>query len=391
MKRFITLILLVIAIKFSFGQSWIENALKEVEQNNPTIKSGMLWKDAKQSESQMGIAPENPFVSAGWFPAEEKGAGMKQTWGISQSFNFPTVYFQKVKSSNTTKAIAEMEFKMLRQELLLDAKITMLELYYEKLLNKQLKEKVLQTEQLVTWFKKRLETGDGSALDYNNAQTRLLDINDRLYKSNSIVDELNNKLSSLNGGNPIAINDSTNLTPILQLNDSIIGDIKSNDPRFLLLALNCQQSVVMLSLARHQWLPTFEIGYESEQTKVETFRGVRVGLSIPLWGNTGQVKTAKAQKLATEADAKSVESQLKAETEQLYISTRNNLKRSQSLKDYMKVDNSYQLLKKSLEMGNISAINFFNEAEYLFILKEKLIEAERDFAIGVSKLERYKL
>jgi len=391
MRRYIISITLIISANLCFAQSWIETALKEVEQNNPNIKSGLLWKDAKQAESKMDITPENPFVSAGWFPAEDKGAGTKKTWGVSQTFNFPTVYFQKVKRGNTTRAIAETEFRMLRQEVLLDAKVTMLEFIYEKRLNEKLKDRVLQTEQLVLWFKKRLETGDASALDYNNTQARLLEINDRLLNSNATIEGLITKLHTLNGGNSVAIKDSIDAIPTLPYGDSIIADIKSNDPRFLLLALNTQQSMQNLSLAKHQRLPNFEIGYESEQTKVETFRGVKVGLSIPLWGNAGQVKTAKANKLATEAEVKTVESQLNEEIEQLHIATQNSLKRSQNLKDYIKVDNSYSLLKKSLEMGNISVINFFNEVEYLFELNEKLIEAEKDFAVGVAKLERYKL
>lgn len=389
MKQLIKTIALILLAKFGFTQSWIDSALKEVELNNPSIKSGLLWKEVKQAEAKTDITPENPFVSAGWFPAEQNGAGMKKTWGISQSFDFPTVYFQKVKKSNTSKEIAEMEFKMFRQEVLLEAKLTITELLFEKQLNLKLKERVFQTEQVVGWFKKRLETGDGSMLDYNNAKVRLLEINDRLTISNSKIDALSQRLMSLNGGKSLVINDSTSFA--LAINDSIITDIKQNDPRFLLLALNNKQSLENLSLARNQWLPNFEIGYESEETKAETFRGVKIGLAIPLWRNAGKVKAAKISKMATETESISVEEQLTSETQQILIETQNILKRFQNLKSYLGIDNSYKLLRKSLEAGNISAIIFFNEIEYLFGLNEKLIEAEKDFAIGIAKLERYKL
>lgn len=389
MKKLIVSISFILIAKLGFSQSWIDNALNEVEQNSPSIKSGLLWKEAKQADSRTDLTPENPFISAGWFPAEQKGVGMKKTWGVSQAFDFPTVYFQKVKKASISKEIAEMEYKMLRQEVLLEAKITIIELIFEKQLNQRLEDRVKQTEQVLGWFKKRLETGDGSVLDYNNAQVRLLEISDKLNLSNSTIDALKQSLKSLNGGKLIAINDSISLNFVL--NDSIIADIKQNDPRFLLLKLNNRQSLQDLNLAKNEWLPNFEVGFESEETKVETFRGLKVGIAIPLWRNAGKVKAAKISKMATEAESISVEEQLILETQQILIETQNNLTRCQTLKRYLSIDNSYQLLRKSLETGNISAINFFNETEYLFGLNEKLTEAEKDFAIGVAKLERFKL
>lgn len=97
MKKIILLFLTIILVNQGFSQTWLDNVLKEIESNNPLLKSGVLWKEAKRAEASTGITPANPFVEAGWFPAEEKGVGMKKTWGISQSFDFPTLYFQKVK------------------------------------------------------------------------------------------------------------------------------------------------------------------------------------------------------------------------------------------------------------------------------------------------------
>ncbi len=389
MKRLIISITLILFAHFCYSQSWLDNALKEVEQNNPTLKSGMLWKEAKKAEAKMDITPENPFVSAGWFPAEQKGVGMKKTWAITQSFDFPTVYFSKVKKSNTSKEISELEYKMLRQEVLLEVKLTITEVIFEKKLNHILKNRVMQTEQVVDWFKKRLETGDGSALDYNNAQTRLIEISDKLNINNSRIDALSHKLASLNGGKSIAINDTISI--LKTFNDSVMSEIKQNDPRFLLLAYNNKQSAYNLNIAKNQWLPNFEVGFESEETKAETFRGLKVGLAIPLWKNAGKVKAAKIYLMATEAESKTIEVQLISETQQILIETQNNLIRCKNLKDYLNIDNSYLLLRKSLELGNISAINFFNECEYLFDLNEKLIETEKDFVVGVTKLERFKL
>lgn len=391
MKKKILLFLAIILVNNGFSQTWLDNSLKEIEENNPLLKSGVLWKEAKQAEASIGITPANPFVEAGWFPAEDKGAGMKKTWGISQSFDFPTLYFQKVKKANTSKAIAEVEFKMLRQEVLLDAKSTLLELFYEKMVLGKLNKRVEQTQQLVSWFQKRVETGDASMLDLNNARTRLLNINDRLISSQANIEALTRKLAQLNGANTISINDSLITIPIIHIRDSIISMVKANDPRFALLSLNGKQSIEDLNLAKGQWLPNFEVGYESEKTKAESFSGLRFGLSIPLWGNVGKVKAAKAKRFAVDAEIVSVESQLLAEIETEYVSAKNAQQRFINFSEFLKSNSNISLLRKSLELGNISAINYFNEVEYLYDIQDKSLETEKELMISIAKLERFKL
>lgn len=391
MKKKILLFLTIILVNQGFAQTWLDNSLKEIEGNNTLLKSGVLWKEAKQAEASTGITPANPFVEAGWFPAEEKGAGMKKTWGISQSFDFPTIYFQKVKKANTSKAIADVEYRMLRQEVLLDAKSTLLELFYEKRVSSKLKERVEQTQQLVSWFQKRVDTGDASMLDLNNARTRLINISDRLISSNANIETLTRKVTQLNGEKPISINDTLITIPILPNRDSIISALKTNDPRFTLLSLNGKQSIEDLNLAKGQWLPNLEVGYESEKTKAETFAGFRVGLSIPLWGNAGQVKAAKAKRFAVDADIVSVESQLLSEIETDYVSAKNAQQRFINFADFLKSNSNISLLRKSLELGNISAINYFNEVEYLYDIQDKSLETEKELMISITKLERFKL
>jgi len=391
MKKIILLFLTIILGNQGFAQTWLDNSLNEIEGNNPLLKSGVLWKEAKQAEASTGITPANPFVEAGWFPAEDKGAGMKKTWGISQSFDFPTLYFQKVKKANTSKAIAEVEYRMLRQEVLLDAKSTLLEIFYEKRVLVKLKERVEQTQQLVNWFQKRVDNGDASMLDLNNARTRILNISDRLISSEANIETLTRKLIQLNGEMPILIRDTLITMPILPNRDSIISIIKANDPRFTLLSLNGKQSIEDFNLAKGQWLPNFEVGYESEKTKMETFTGFRVGLSIPLWGNAGKVKAAKAKRFAVDADIVSVESQLLFEIETEYVTAKNAQQRFINFAEFMKSNSNISLLRKSLEVGNISAINYFNEVEYLYDIQDKSLETEKELMISITKLERFKL
>jgi len=391
MKRILLSLVAFFLVGQVFSQIWLSNILAEVEQNNPIIKSGLMWKDAKHAEASTGITPANPFVHAGWFPAEDKGNGVKKTWGITQSFDFPTLYFQKVKRANTSKAIADIEYKMLRQEILLDAKSTIIELIYAKRTISRLQERANQTQKLVSWFQKKHETGDASILELNNAQTRFLEINDKLLGVKNRFESLSIKLVQMNGGNAIFINDTTISIPILQNQDSLIEAMKNSDPRFVLLSVNVQQSSQNISIAKQQWLPNFEVGYESEKTNTETFTGFKVGLSLPLWSNTGQVKAAKAKGFAIDADIVNIKLQLTLEVDQEYTKANNTLKRYQNLDGFFKSNSNYTLLKKSLEAGNISSINFFNEVEYLYELEDKYYDFEKDYILSIASLERFKL
>jgi len=348
-------------------------------------------REARRAQAKTGLFPGNPRVGFGHFPAEEKGHGVKRTWGVSQSFDFPTVYFQKVKIASATTAIAEAEYAMRRQELLLEAKLLLIEYAFAERYLGLIRKRFDQTQNLVAWVAKKVEAGEASALELSNAHTRMLAVGDQLQIGLTGRDIVRQQLLLYNNGLEIKNLDTVIVSSGIVSLDSVILLSRTMDPRFRLLQLSIDQSKHEVALTRQQWLPEMEVGYESEKTDAETFRGVRMGISIPLWARTGAVSAAKAYQREREANASWVESELVSEIQQDYLRMTSLQARINDYDRRMASINSLPLLAKALQLGSTSVIQFINEVEFLYDLYGKRLDLERELAVTVAKLERFKL
>ena len=127
----------------------------------------------------------------------------------------------------------------------------------------------------------------------------------------------------------------------------------------------------------------------SERVVGQQFRGISVGISIPLWENRYKVKYATANALA-------FESMMSDNKLQYY----NNLKTlhtkavglQENVNDYRSnliLINSSELLKKALDKGGISLINYILELSFYYESVNKLLELEMDLNKSVAELNRY--
>jgi cobalt-zinc-cadmium efflux system outer membrane protein len=81
-------------------------------------------------------------------------------------------------------------------------------LIYRNKLNSELTTRKQNTEKWLTAFQKSLEKGQGNIMDVNKAKLQLIEINASFQENLSISNQLNQKLTELNGGVPIQFSDT---------------------------------------------------------------------------------------------------------------------------------------------------------------------------------------
>ena len=102
-------------------------------------------------------------------------------------------------------------------------------------------------------------------------------------------------------------------------------------------------------ISKTKRLPTFSAGFMSEKIVGETFQGIQVGISVPLWENKNQVAHAKA--LVNAAEARRVDG-----IQKFYIEVKNQYSRAiglneiaQNYRKLLNSSNSADLLQKALD------------------------------------------
>jgi len=127
----------------------------------------------------------------------------------------------------------------------------------------------------------------------------------------------------------------------------------------------------------------------SENVIGQEFQGISIGMTIPLWENKNKLKFAKANIVASEsivADNKlKFYNHLKALHSKI-IGLQKNV--NDYRKSLLLLDSS-ELLKKALEMGEISFIEYILELSIYYDSVNKLHELERDMNKSVAELKLY--
>ena len=142
-----------------------------------------------------------------------------------------------------------------------------------------------------------------------------------------------------------------------------------------------------MKLGKLSGLPQISAGYMSELVPESNFRGITLGLSVPLWSNRNRVKQAKAAVVAAELQQKDA-------TVQFYERLRNQYGRTLGLQrtagEYRKalaeLDNT-QLLRKALDAGEISLLDYIVELGLYYTTVDEALAAERDYELALTELQ----
>ncbi len=393
MKKIIYIILpLLISAMNVNGQTTIDSVLVNIAKNNKTIVANTKYWEAKKLEYQTGLTPYNPKVDYDYLIGTPSNAGNQTDFAITQSFDFPTVYARKKQLSNEQIKQAEFQLNANRQEVLLEAKIICIELIYRNKFNSELTTRKQNTVKWLTAFQKSLEKGQGNIMDVNKAKLQLIEINASFQENLSISNQLNQKLTELNGGVPIQFSDTAYSSfEFISDFETLEQEIEANDPVRKYLE---QEKVIgqnEVSLSKSLTLPKIETGYHYQSILGQRFNGVHFGLTIPLWENKNIVKTQQAELILNEAN-------LQDHINEHYYDIKQKYERMTNLKitldEYQTLFsslNNVELLDKSLSLGQISTIEYFMEMTYYYEALKNYLKTEMEYNKVVAELYKYQL
>lgn len=388
---FLIIFLLIFASNGS-AQTKVDSVLSSVSVNNNTILANEQFWEAEKLQFKVGLSPYNPKVDYDYLNGSPVTAGNQTEFAVTQSFDFPTAYGKKKQLSNNQ--IAKVEFQLIatRQEVLLQAKITAIELIYRNKLQKELMIRKQNTEKWLSDFQTRLDKGDGNILDVNKAKLQLIQINSEYQENISATNQLNQKLTELNGGIAITLADTvypyqSDVPSFTELEN----EIEASNPvrKYLEQEINVGKSQVVLSRAMS--LPRMEAGYRYQSILGQTFQGLHLGMTIPLWENKNTVKVRQASLVSNELDLQVHKNEHYHEILGLYEKYTNLKITLDEYKTLFGSLNNTALLEKSLTLGQISSIEYFLETGYYYDALRNYLKTEKDYHQTISELYKHKL
>jgi outer membrane protein TolC len=372
------------------GQVTVERILTDIEKNNTGIIALGKKVEADQIGNRIGIYPSNPEFEFNYLYGSPSEIGNRTDISIYQTIDFPTAYAYKNRIADSRNIQAELEYQKELKSLLYRARMLCIDIIHTNALKKEYDKRLTGAQNLASSYKTRLEKGEGNILEYNKAQLNLLNLRNEAERISISRNSLLSELAALNGGIPVSLDD-TELPAIVFPDDfeSWYLEAERNNPVLSWLKNEIEIIDMQRKLSVAERLPKLSAGYMSEKVVGQQFQGVTAGLSIPLWENKNTVKYAKARALAVstiDTDSRLVF------YNQLKIQFRKATDLQKSVTDYrlsLESFDSSALLKKALDMGEISLSEYLFEISMYYESIDRLLYAEKELNEAYAGLTQY--
>ena len=375
------------------AQSSIDQVLKSIETNNKSLQANTKMTDAQKLDAQTGKFLANPSVEWEQMWGNRNNPGSEYTLTVKQSLDFPTTYSNKNKLANLKANTIGFQSAAYRQQLLLNAKQTCIEIIYLRKQKSLLDERLANAETMFALYKKRFESGDANQLELNKIQLELLNAQNQSRLNKAALTAAEEQLRNFNGGNPITF-DATDYPAGEELInfDQLQAAFMEADPNLKSLTGDQEIANREVKLSRSLTLPKFDVGYKRNAASDHVAsNGFMVGVSIPLFENKNTVKKAKAQAEFATASLEDNRLNLKTNLQQLYQQAE-ALQISRA--DYAKVleqQRNIELLNKALNAGQLSVIDYFTELTTIYDSHQSYLDVEKEYHSILAQLYQYKL
>jgi cobalt-zinc-cadmium efflux system outer membrane protein len=379
-------------MQLALSQPAFDSLLSQIRVNNKEIKANAAYWSAQRAEYRTGLTLYDPQVEFDYLSGRPAEAGNQRDFAITQRLDFPTVYGRRKKLSDQQILRAEFQEKAFTQEILLEAKLLLLEWVYLNKRDAALAERARKTQELRDNFEQKLNRGDAIILDVNKARLQLLNIQNESALNRSAIRTVETKLTLLNGGLPVQMNDTlypaAEPIPEFEFLDSVI---EANDPLIKVYDSETGISARQVALQKSLNLPKLEAGYHSQAILGQSYTGGHAGITVPLWENRNRLKAAKLNERFAAENVVRHRLEHRMENREKYDLLSVRRKAMQDFLNVFQSLNTDYLLNKALQLGQITVIQYFQEESYYFGAFDRYLELEWEYERAIAELYKFTL
>ena len=391
MKKNILTLLLVLSINTAFAQYAYQNILDTIEVNSTVLSAHYKQMEAGKAENNAHALVENPEIEAGYkFGYGEESS--KIELGISQEFDFPTVYSHQNKIRKMSSQIIDMQYEIDRSSVLAEAQAICTELIFCKMKLNLYKQNYDNAVKIAEAYQKMMEIGETNILDYNKAKMNLANAKNSYDLEVIHHDNLMATLKTMNGGKDIDFQYEDYALVALPDNfDEWYANVEAVNPVFEQMRQQLAIDQQNVKLSKAQWFPKFSVGYGAEmaQGHNEGEHGPSLGLVLPLWHNKGTVKSAKLHAEAAETLLMNEKAMTYNYLSSLYAKAKAMQNNIGVLAESLQEFDSQTLLFKAFEKGELNLIDYVTETEYYQNAMLELYSAQYEMNATLIELMSY--
>lgn len=404
---FAALLLTAAPARSEGGEEVIDALLRQIETNNKSLQANAKLVSAQKMENRVANNLPDPTLSYSHLWDSDDKHITEGELVISQSFDFPTLYIARNRLNRLKGNALDAQAADFRQTLLLQAKEVCLDIILLHRRQGLLDERLKNAEELAALYGQRLRSGDANALETNKINLELLNVRTESRLNRTALDNKLKELTALNGnlspapGRPMPDGqapgaEALGLTdyPTMPLPASfglLCEELLAADPALQALQGERDAARKQVAADRQGWLPKLELGYRRNTEDRHPLNGVVVGFSFPLFENRNKVKMARTRVLSLDYRQEDASSTARSALWQLYEEARRLQASIQEYEDTFARQQDLSLLRKALDGGQISMIEYFVEVSLVYQSKDNLLELENRYQKAMARLYKSRL
>lgn len=377
---------LLIAAPLTLQAQSIDSILTAIERNNIELKAMRSEITAATHEIKTENTLEAPSVE--YSPFFRKGASgiASSELIVSQEFDFPTLYSSRRKAGQLQRDMLDLGLNTARRDLLLSAKKKCLELIMLRRTGEILSERETVAAEMERLFTTRFEQGDANILELNRVKMESMELKATIAENSAAISRTLRDLMALNGNQAIeATAISYPEVPMELVADGDVSALAERDASLLTARASVAAARQDMKVSKQGWLPKITLGYRRNTELDEASNGFLVGVAVPLYSTSNKVKAAAARFTASqlyEDNARAqIENRISADITEL-----KDLHRIVSLYDLDLMKKTLSLMKKSVELGNMSIIDYYLEADKIYVKIQDFLTIENRFHLLAAEL-----
>jgi len=398
------LVILISAVTVNAQQSPrinLKQAIQMALDSNLSVRSSAYSVDVQKALK--GAAWDIPKTSIDGQFGQFNSYSKDNSFTVSQSFAFPTVYANQHKQANANVKSSEWELKSSRLEIATQVKQVYGQLAY--LLSKQ--KLFLWQDSLYTGFQRaaelRMKTGETNQLEMITARSQAMEVRNQLQQVKADILIFNQKLQVLLNTNESVLPADT----VLQRTDFLYNSnsVVSENPQMGFALQQVELSHIETKLEKSKLLPDLNIGYFSQTIRGDQtvngvartfglgnrFTAIQAGITIPLWfgSHVAKIKASKLKEKVTQFNAESYSKSLSGNYNSL-------------LGEYAKYNNSLNYYEKqavpeanliidqttkSYKAGAIDYLDYIQSLSRALSIKQSYLDALNNYNQTIISIE----
>lgn len=378
----------------SGAQNSAEVVLASVEKNNPELLALRKRTESEKYGFKAERMVEGPEVGFDYLWGSPADIGTRKDISVTQSIDIATISGTKGKIAKSESELSDMQFNVRRQEILLQAKLLYINIIYCNAVGAELERRLERSEKVEAVYRDMQVRGETDMIEVNKAHLAYLAQRNALARNKMEAEDFRLELQRLNGGEPLEINDLSYVrTDMLPADfDTWYKEVADRSPEIRAARQNVKVNEAVARGIKMSSCPTITAGYMAELVKGSNFRGLTLGLSIPLWSARSKTRQANLSCEASRLEVKDVEASEYSALRSLYEKASGLKDLSDELALSLAVsDEAMSMTEKKFNEGEISLMDSIMELSLYYSVVDESLAASRDYDLALAELNAWSL